>query len=144
MTAFDIFELCKCLPDDVKKGEHAAIFTYDKGTVGNASVGYYDSLMTGGVIFVDIDHIPSTLVDGIFEKFDEIYWESANAIIGCQKSSSYYRRPGTDDTGVHFFIASSPCSGHDYVKFSSYSLALVALAIKKVLGVGVRTYERRK
>ena len=143
-SLFDIFELCKCLPDDGKKGEHGAIFTYDKGTVGNASVGYYDSLMTGGVIFVDIDHIPSTLVDDIFDKFDDINFECNSAIMGCQKSSSYYRRPGTDDTGVHFFLASRPCNGHDYVKFSSYSLAFVALAIKKALGVDVRKYDRRK
>ena len=143
-SLFDIFELCKCLPDDGKKGEHGAIFTYDKETVGNASVGYYDSLMTGGVIFVDIDHIPSSLVDDIFEKFDDINFECNSAIIGCQKSSSYYRRPGTDDTGVHFFLASRPCNGFDYVEFSSYSLALVALAIKKALGVDVRKYDRRK
>ena len=139
-SIFDIFELCKCLPDDGKKGEHGAIFTYNKETVGKASTEYYDSLMTGGVVFVDIDHIPSTLVDDIFDKFDDINFECNSAIIGCQKSSSYYRRPGTDDTGVHFFLASRPCNGHDYVKFSSYALALVALAIKKVLGVEVREY----
>lgn len=139
-SIFDIFELCKCLPDDGKKGEHGAIFTYNKETVGKASTEYYDSLMTGGVVFVDIDHIPSTLVDDIFAKFDDINFECNSAIIGCQKSSSYYRRPGTDDTGVHFFLASRPCNGYDYVKFSSYSLALVALAIKKVLGVDVRNY----
>ena len=143
-SIFDIFELCKCLPDDGKKGEHGAIFTYNKETVGKASTEYYDSLMTGGVVFVDIDHIPSTLVDDIFDKFDDINFECNSAIIGCQKSSSYYRRPGTDDTGVHFFLASRPCNGHDYVKFSSYALALVALAIKKVLGVDVREYDRRK
>ena len=143
-SIFDIFELCKCLPDDGKKGEHGAIFTYDKETVGKAGVEFYDSLITGGVIFVDIDHIPSTLVDDIFDKFDDINFECNSAIIGCQKSSSYYRRPGTDDTGVHFFLASRPCNGHDYVKFSSYSLSLVALAIKKVLGVDVRKYDRRK
>ena len=143
-SIFDIFELCKCLPDNGVKGTHGAIFTYDKETIGNAGVEFYDSLMTGGVIFVDIDHIPSTLVDDIFDKFDDINFECNSAIIGCQKSSSYYRRPGTDDTGVHFFLASRPCNGHDYVKFSSYALALVALAIKKVLGVDVRKYDRRK
>ena len=140
----EILDYCTSLPDDGVKGTHGAIFTYDKTEVGNASVGFYDSLMTGGVIIVDIDHIPSTLVDDIFEKFDDINFECNSAIIGCQKSSSYYRRPGTDDTGVHFFLASRPCNGHDYVKFSSYSLALVALAIKKVLGVDVRKYDRRK
>ena len=143
-SIFDIFELCKCLPDDGKKGEHGAIFTYNKGTVGKASTEYYDSLITGGVVFVDIDHIPSTLVDDIFNRFDDINLECNSAIIGCQRSSSYFRRKGTDDTGVHFFVASRPCNGLDYVKFSSYSLALVALAIKKVLGVDVRKYDRQK
>lgn len=136
----EILDYCTSLPDDGVKGTHGAIFTYDKTEVGNASVGFYDSLTTGGVVFVDIDHLPTTLVDDIFKKFDDINFECNSAIIGCQKSSSYYRRPGTDDTGVHFFLASRPCNGHDYVKFSSYSLALVALAIKKVLGVDVRKY----
>ena len=136
----EILDYCTSLPDDGVKGTHGAIFTYDKTEVGKASTEYYDSLMTGGVVFVDIDHIPSTLVDDIFDKFDDINFECNSAIIGCQKSSSYYRRPGTDDTGVHFFLASRPCNGLDYVKFSSYALVLVALAIKKVLGVDVRKY----
>lgn len=139
-SIFDIFEICNSLPDDKKKGEHGAIFTYDKSTVGKASVEYYDDLTTGGVVFVDIDHIPSALVDDIFNNFDEINRICNFAILGCQKSSSYYRRPGTADTGVHFFIASRACNGHDYVKFSSYALALVAFAIKKHLGKDVREF----
>ena len=140
----EILDYCTSLPDDGVKGTHGAIFTYDKTEVGNASVEHYHETKYDGVIFVDIDHIPSALVDDIFEKFDEICLASANAIIACQKSSSYFRRRGTNDTGIHFFIASEAGDGYDYIKYSTYALALTAAAVKKVVGVDVRKYDRRK
>ena len=136
----EILDYCTSLPDDGVKGAHGAIFTYDKTEVGNASVEYYHQTRYDGVIFVDIDHVPSTLVDDIFEKFDEICLASANAIIACQKSSSYFRRRGTNDTGIHFFIASEAGDGYDYAKYSTYALAFTAAVVKKVVGVDVRNY----
>lgn len=136
----EILDYCTSLPDDGVKGAHGAIFTYDKTEVGNASVEYYHQTRYDGVIFVDIDHVPSTVVDDIFEKFDEICLASANAIIACQKSSSYFRRKGTNDTGIHFFIASEAGDGYDYTKYSTYALAFTAAVVKKVVGVDVRNY----
>ena len=136
----EILDYCTSLPDDGVKGTHGAIFTYDKTEVGNASVEYYHQTRYDGVIFVDIDHIPSTVVDDIFEKFDEICLASANAIIACQKSSSYFRRRGTNDTGIHFFIASEAGDGYDYLKYSAYALAITAAVVAKVVGVDVRNY----
>ena len=140
----EILDYCTTLPDDGIKGTHGAIFTYDKAEVGNASIEYYHQTRYDGVVFVDIDHIPSTVVDDIFEKFDEICLASANAIIACQKSSSYFRRRGTNDTGIHFFIASESGDGYDYVKYSTYALALTAAAINKVIGIDVRTLAKVK
>lgn len=138
----EILDYCTSLPDDGMKGTHGAIFTYDKPTVGNASVEYYKEISYDGVLFVDLDHIPSDLVDKIFENFEDISLASNNAIIACQKSSSYYRRPGTDDTGVHFFVASQCGDGYQYGRFATYALGLVAAVINKVIGVDVRKYDR--
>lgn len=132
-----ILEYClKRLDPMTPKHEDGVIFSY----IGEVS-GITDNSISGGIMFLDIDHLKRKHAETIFNSFGNIctYFP---ALCGIQYSSSYYLKKDRDDTGLHIYIKTEPLTRAEYPILQKLGLACLSEVILKVCNIDLLEEER--